>query len=312
MSRVGGGAAARVLAGALRLLPPHRADWARAMRAELAAIDAPAARWRFLLGCLRVVAIQRMTVRSVGRLVLVAGALAGALVLTRDVADVALRVGLVALVAVPLAVSWLARRRWLFGPAAGGWTAGLVGAGGYLLVGALVLNAVVNLRDPVGVPVYPVLLTGYLVGFLALTAHRGAATGRVLAAGALSGLGAAALWLAIVLAAPPVPANIVLAVELTAVAMVAAGFVGRSPVAALCAGTVAVLLIVLLVAVLSEAAPASFIPDLARAALSRADDLAQSRIEVNDPYVGLLFLGSFAGVALMIVSVATRRPIPVR
>ena len=233
MSRVGGGAAARVLAGALRLLPPHRADWARAMRAELAAIDAPAARWRFLLGCLRVVAIQRMTVRSVGRLVLVAGALAGALVLTRDVADVALRVGLVALVAVPLAVSWLARRRWLFGPAAGGWTAGLVGAGGYLLVGALVLNAVVNLRDPVGVPVYPVLLTGYLVGFLALTAHRGAATGRVLAAGALSGLGAAALWLAIVLAAPPVPANIVLAVELTAVAMVAAGFVGRSPVAAL-------------------------------------------------------------------------------
>ena len=94
--------------------------------------------------------------------------------------------------------------------------------------------------------------------------------------------------------------------------MVAAGFVGRSPVAALCAGTVAVLLIVLLVAVLSEAAPASFIPDLARAALSRADDLAQSRIEVNDPYVGLLFLGSFAGVALMIASVATRRPIPVR
>jgi hypothetical protein len=313
--------AAGLLAGVVRLLPPGRDEWGRAMRAELAGVNGTRARWGFVLGCLRVVAMQRMTARSAGYLVLVVGALAGVVALARDVAYVPLRIGLVVLVAVLVAESWLGRRRWLFGPARGGWVAGLVGAGGYLLVGAMAFDAVLDMRSHtenpdemvhVGVPVYTALLTGYLVGFLALTAHRSAAGARTLATGAASGLGAAVFWLVVVLALPPVPADILLAVVLIAVAMAVAGLIARDPASALCAGTVGALLIVLLVGVLSHVGPASLIPDLARAALTPADDLAQSRIEVNDPYVGLLFLGALAGVVLMLVSVTTRRPVPAR
>jgi hypothetical protein len=86
------------------------------------------------------------------------------------------------------------------------------------------------------------------------------------------------------------------------------GTAALGQLAALFAGAVAALLIVVLVWGLARYGPSSLIPDLAPAALSPADDLAQSRVEINDPYVGLLALGCLAAAALAAVSVATRRP----
>ena len=50
-------AAARVLRGVVRLLPSARRDWGAAMEAELAAIQGPAERRRFVLGCVRAAAV---------------------------------------------------------------------------------------------------------------------------------------------------------------------------------------------------------------------------------------------------------------
>lgn len=58
---------------------------------------------------------------------------------------------------------------------------------------------------------------------------------------------------------------------------------------------------------LSSYGPSGLIPDLARAALTPADDLAQSRDEVVDPYVALMFLGCLLAGVLSVVSIATRR-----
>ncbi len=181
---------ARVLAGAVRFLPKGRREWGRAMRAELAAIAPDGGRWRFVLSCLRVVAAQRLAPRALGYLLLGSAVLAGVVALTSPIGYPPLRRGLVGLVAVLVAGSGLARRRWLLGAAGTGRVARLVGAGGYLVVGALALSVVLDMRGPVpnpgetasaGVPINTLLLTVYLVGFLAVTARRCAATGRVLA-----------------------------------------------------------------------------------------------------------------------------------
>jgi hypothetical protein len=84
----------------------------------------------------------------------------------------------------------------------------------------------------------------------------------------------------------------------------------RGLLAALHAGIVGALLIVVLVVVLSSYGPAGLIPDLVPAALTPADDLANSRIEIQDPYVALLFLSGLLAVALSAVSVMIRRPRP--
>jgi hypothetical protein len=107
-------------------------------------------------------------------------------------------------------------------------------------------------------------------------------------------------------------------VFLTTVAMAAAvwanagvrGSNERGLLAALCAGTVTMLLVFVLVVLLSSYGPPRLIPDLVPAALSPADDLANSRIEIQDPYVALLFLAGLLAVALCIASIATRRPAP--
>jgi len=66
------------------------------------------------------------------------------------------------------------------------------------------------------------------------------------------------------------------------------------------AGAIGVLTIVIELVVMASYAPASMIPDLAPAALTKAADLAQSRIELEDPYVFLMFLGFATSVALSI------------
>jgi hypothetical protein len=326
VTRPGRDAAERLLAGAIALLPAGRREWGRAMRAELAGIQPRGERRRFALGCVRVVAVEPAVLRGAGYPVLTAGVVVAILWWTSTIAYAPLHWGLVGGVLVLVAVSWLGRRSGPFGPAGDSWAARLVRLAGHLLVGALAAAAVVSAPshgDPGeqarnGVPIFTVLLSTYLLGFLAVTARRSAANPRVLIAAAASGGGAAVLWAAAALSFPPIPASVGVALVVTAAAAVvaasaSAGHGGRSEhrlLAALCAATFAALLIVMLVVGLSSYGPPSLIPDLAPAALTPADDLAQSRDEVVDPYVALLLLGCLLAGALSVASVATRRQAP--
>jgi len=320
MSRRDG--ADRLLAGVVRLLPSGRREWGVAMRAELAGIGPRRARWRFAAGCLRVVATRPHVLNRVGYPLLATAALASVLWWTDRIGYAPLRWGVVGLILLLVAVSWLGRRRGPVGPVAPDPVSRAVRAGGYLLVGTLAWAVVASLdgsgHDPgeqasVGLPVFAVVLTGYLLAYLTVTSRRGAATAPALTAGAVAGTTGAALWTVAALAAPPVPANIGLALVLVTFAMTGAALARREHVrqallAALCAGTSAALLIVLVVGVLSTFGAPRLIPDLAPAALSAADDLAQSRVELQDPYVALLFLGWLIALVQTVASLAIPRP----
>jgi hypothetical protein len=83
-------------------------------------------------------------------------------------------------------------------------------------------------------------------------------------------------------------------------------------VAALVAGAVSTLLIVIELVVMASYAPARMIPDLAPAALTRAADLEQSRAELQDPYVLLFVIGALIALTLGIVSMLARTLTKVR
>jgi hypothetical protein len=230
--------------------------------------------------------------------------------------------GLATVVAVQLILAALGRVGGPLGPVGEGWTTRVVRAGGYLLLTwwTVSLIAFMVTQDPgemaAGMPIFGLLLTSYLIGVLTLTAQRSAATRRVLIAGVGGGGAAAAVFTLSASVAPPIPADLTRALGLLALAMLGAavaartGGVHRSVLAALCAGTVAALLIGTTLMLLSTYAPPSLIPDLAPAALSRADDLAQSRQELQDPYLWLLFLGALIAIPQSIAARSTVDGIP--
>jgi hypothetical protein len=324
VSRPGHDGADSLLAIAVWLLPAGRREWGQAMRAELAAVSSTRARWWFAAGCARTVVTQPAVLRRNGYPALMIGTLVTVLGWSSTVAYPPLRWGLVTLVSVLVGVSWLGRRPGILGPVAEDRAARLVRAGGHLLVGAMTIMLVLSTtshHDPEeqahnAVPILTVLLTSHLLGFVAVTSRRTATTGRVLATGIAAGVTIAVLCITVVLVAPPIPANIGPALAMITVAMAAAaaaanagprGSTERGMLAALCAGTIAALLIFILVALLSSYGPARLIPDLVPAALTPADDLANSRIEIQDPYVALLFLASLLAVGLSIASIATKQ-----
>jgi hypothetical protein len=278
------------------------------MQAELAAIESAGQRWRFAAGCVRVVVTQPVVLRRVGYPLLMAGVLAVTLWWTSRIGYPPFHWGLVTVVALQLILAAGGRVRGPLGPVGEGWTTRIVRAGGYLLLTwwTVSLIAFMVTQDPGemagGMPIFGLLLTSYLIGVLTLTAQRSAATRRVLTAGVGGGGIATALFTLSAFVAPPIPANLTRALALTALAMLGAavaarsGGVHRSVLAALCAGSAAALLIGTTLVLLSTFAPPSLIPDLAPAALSRADDLAQSRHELQDPYLWLLFLGALIAV----------------
>jgi hypothetical protein len=280
------------------------------MRAELAGIRSRRARWWFTAGCVRVVATRPDVWRRLGYPLLPAGVLVAVLWWTSRIGYAPLHWGVVGLVGLLVTLAWVGRYRTAFGPVRPDPAARGVRTVGYLLVGTLAFGVVAFLdgrgHDPreqahVGVPIFAVVLTGYLLGFLAITARRGPATPHALTAGTIIGTAGAAVWTGATLALPPIPANVGFALVAVVAAMTAAAFLtarrgngqlgGQAALAALCAGTTAALLIVLAVGVVSTFGPPRLIPDLAPAALTRADGLAQSRIEIQDPYVAIMFLG---------------------
>ncbi|MBB5874465.1 hypothetical protein F4553_007899 [Allocatelliglobosispora scoriae] len=316
-------AASILLDAAIRLLPPSRRDWGRAMRAELAELAPGPDRRSFARGCVRVIATQPATLRHAGYSLLMLAALATVAVWSTRIAYAPLHWGMVALVTLLVAVSWLGRRPGLLGPVRDDGPARLVRAGGYLLVGAMTAGFVASAatkgnaveQAAYGVPIFAVALTSYLLGFLALTAHRTAATARVLVTGAGAGTAAAALWTVLAFAVPPIPTEVGLALVLTliATALAAGGNAGHrgSPahalLAGLSAGMVSALLIFVSVVVLSSYGPDSLIPNLVPAAITPADNLANSRIEIQDPYVAMLFVSSLLAIVLTAAGLATRR-----
>jgi hypothetical protein len=312
------GPAGVLLAVAVRLLPAGRRDWGTAMRAELAGIEPGPQRLSFALGCVRVIATRPAVWRHAGYPLLVLGVLAGTLRFTAQVGYPPLRWGLSGLVASLVVVAGLGRVR-PFGPVADRRAARTVRAGGYLLVGVFAAEAVWSGADKTNhdlgaVPGLTVAFTGYLLAFLALTARRSAATDRTLTVGALAGTAAAAGWTLVVLAFPPIPRDAGLAVLATALGMGVAMQAARRRaggetglLAGICAGTVASLLIIQAVLLLSTFGPARLIPDLVPAALSPADDLAGSRLEIQDPYVWMLLFGWLIALGQCVASLTIRR-----
>ena len=318
--------AERLLGAVTRMMPPARGEWGRAMRAELAALGSRRERLAFATGCARAVAGQPAVYGRVGYLLVVAAALAAVGFKVATLAYVPLRVAAVVMVCVLVLLSWLGRRHGLLGPVGHSRSARTMRLAGYAVVAAMTGELLANLganpdqaSDAVrtALPVTVVLAT-FLLGFLALTAQRAAAPTRVLIAGGCSGVAAAVLWALVVVALGPIPTSIAGAVLAVGAGMLAAALAAASRrdadgqwlLAALCAGVVGVLCIVELVVVLSVFGPSRLIPDLVAPALSAADDLAQSRNEIQDPYVALAFAGFILAVLLTVAAISTRHGRP--
>jgi len=262
-------------------------------------------------------------INRLGYPVLIAAALVAVVAQTSAIRYGPLRWGVVGAVSILVLVSWWGRRPSLLGPVAPHAAARLVRVGGYLLVGGLSVAFVIGAgthgppdqQVTGGLPYATAFMLCYLVGFLTLTAERSSPTVRVLAAGVGTGILTAGLWLVVVLAAPPIPPNVGLALVLTGTGMAVAAWFnagGRGGpehalLAALCAGLVSQLVVFSAVGLLSSFGPARLIPDLVPAALSPVDDLADSRIEINDPYVALLFLACVLAIALAATTITIRR-----
>jgi hypothetical protein len=306
---------------AVRLLPRHQRGWGTAMRAELAAIASRGERWRFALGCLRALATRPAVSRRIGYPLLTGVVAAAALWWSGRFAYAPLRYASVLVVVTLVALGWLGRTPGPLGPVRDDVIARVVRSGGYGLVtlwtvGTLTAMAGKNLDDSdAAAPIFGAVMVSYLAGFLVLTAR---STARPLLTASLAGGGVAVGgWTAAVVVFPPIPATATAAVALIGLGMlVAAGLVENRGVhglrAAAYAGMTAALLIVSVVLVMSAYAPAGWIPDLAPHALSAADDLAQSRSEIQDPYVVLLVLGAGRGMAASLPALGTARWRPAR
>ncbi|GAA1530875.1 hypothetical protein GCM10009827_055710 [Dactylosporangium maewongense] len=304
---------AALLALVVRLLPASRRDWGRAMLAESAAIPPGRDRRSHALGCVAAVVCQPAVLRTLAYPLAAVAVLAGVLRWSAGIAYQPLRWGVVGVIALLLAVALAARA---LGPVAAGRTARAVRAGGCLLVAALTaaFAAAAGHHGPpdeqarTAVPIFAVLLTSYLIGFLALTAARTAVTGRALAAGVAAACAAAGVWLALQVAFPPLPTNVGGALFAIGCGVAATLLARGGALAALSVGVLAPLLVFGGVVLLSVYGPPRLIPDLVPAALTPADDLANSRIEIQDPYVAMLFLACLSALTLTAAAVTTRRP----
>lgn len=319
------GVAGRLLSWAVRLLPAGRREWGQAMQAELAEIEAAAARRRFALGCIRVVLAQPALISQVGSPVLVAGVLAVAVALASGITYPALRGALIALAVILVVCSWLGRR---FGPVGAGRAARVVRAGGYAIIGAQVLLIINAFRawptanpheaTTTGVPVYTVVMTIYTVALLSMTGRRSPIGMRTLAISAVLGLAAALAWFVPILFQPALPTSsypavLAVMVAATAAALAAAWRASRSEehlTATLCAATVAALMIVVLANGLLQLFP-RWVPDIGGSAfppyLSAADRLAENENYAQDPYIPVLLLGCLLASALSMVVASIRR-----
>jgi hypothetical protein len=295
------------------------------MTAELDGVVGRRDRWSFAAGCAATVVRQFTVLRSLVYTVSTVAAVAGVVVWSEGVRYQPLRWGMVALVAALAGVITLGRVSGPIGPVARDASARLLRGAGAVVVAVVAASVILRWSERVnqvdearfGVPIIGSTLACYLLGFVAVTADRSMATGRTLRWGALCGVTAAVVWLAAVVSIGLLPTDpdLTLAMLLAAVTVAVAGTVAHRAqawVAALVAGAVSTLLIVIELVAMASYAPARMIPDLAPAALTAADDLAQSRAEVQDPYVIVFGLGAAIALLLGITGMVarTRRAAP--
>ncbi|SDZ43004.1 hypothetical protein SAMN05421684_4938 [Asanoa ishikariensis] len=158
------------------------------------------------------------------------------------------------------------------------------------------------------------LLASYLFGFVAVTSPRCAAGGRVLLTAAAAGLATIAVAALLVVVAPPVPAGVGPAVLVVALGSVGAAALVQhrhgdraAVLAGLLTATVSSLGIVMLVDVVATVGAPELIPALVPLSLPPATQLAESRIELVDPYLGLLLLGAVAAATLGVRAIRAAR-----
>jgi hypothetical protein len=303
----------QLLAAATRFLPADREDWGRALRAELAAVEGRGERWRFAMGSVR--AIQ---LRAAVHVVVVLGALGTVFVWAATIDSRPLAWPLDAVASVLAVACWQARRAAMLGPLGDGAASSLLRAGGYLLAAGIATVCVFRSRlvaaEP-GLLVVLVVVAAYALGLVVVCAPASPATTRLRLTAVGCGVVAALTWLLAVVLVPPIPASTGWALTLTAIAAAAAmamnaGTARRALLAALLTGAITLALIFCAVVLLASYGPDAVIPPLTPYALP-ADRVAESRIEIEDPYVLVLVLGGLAATALAAVAAAPfRRPAP--
>ncbi|MDG6106458.1 hypothetical protein Daura_27140 [Dactylosporangium aurantiacum] len=307
-----------LLAIIVRLLPARHRDWGLAMRAETAALPSGPRRWAHAVGCAGAVLAQPAALRAVGYPLAALAALGAVVRWSAGIGHGPLRWAVVGAIALLLAVASVGR---FLAPVDAGAAARAVRAGGCLLVGAMtaMFAAAADGHGPpgeqarTGVPILAVLLAGYLAGVLVLTADRTALSARALLTGVAVSVAAAGMWLAAQLAFPPLPphaggAIVAVGCGAAAVALLRPGPARDTGLAACCVGMLAPLLVFAGVVAMSVYGPAWLIPDLVPAALTPADRLANSRIEIQDPYMTMLLLAGLAAVAVTVAGLAPTSP----
>ena len=179
----------------------------------------------------------------------------------------------------------------------------LARAAGCLLVAGMATVVVLFLvsspeKAATGGAVLGLMLAAYLVAFLYGRPHISAIA---------MGIGAAALWLDLIVVVPPVPGSIALAVGFVAVGGAATLWMTREPIMALHTAASSALLIVTAAWVLVSHGPERFVPDMVGRASVAANPLLENRIEAPDPYVGLLGIGALLAVLVIVLSFNAKR-----
>ncbi|HEX6754546.1 MAG TPA: hypothetical protein VF109_01225 [Mycobacteriales bacterium] len=249
---------ARLLAGAVRLLPASRRHWGGAMVAELACIGARRERWQFALGCCRaVVSRPAVLARACG-----CGAATAAVVLAAGIGFAAGRDGMLLMLALLAATRWLVRRPARFRHVGLSPAAQAVLTGGYAVVAAKAFLEIQGLRHvPLGyvdagrtntlTVVWTVTLMVCLAATVRVTGCGSPAVPATLTIGAGTGGAAAAAWLAATVLHPAVPGSsgpaVIVIAGAAAIGWLLVGRSGQGRIAGLLAGASAALLIGLMI-----------------------------------------------------------------
>jgi len=303
--------AARILAVAVRALPPHRREWGQAMLAELAAIDDGRARRRYARGCLRAVLTNPGVIHTAAAPVFLIALVVTTLALAAAFDSTGVRVETFLWTATVGFLAWGGRRAGVLGPVGTGRVARGVRGSGYLLVAAVQLLFMTRgggtHDDPSGWFIAELVIALYLAACLVLTRGRAGDSWYLRVIVVTSVAGVAAWWVPMLLSST-VRAHAVVALWLIPVAVMAALATTwrRGPVQILYAalGTaVATCLLVFVAAVGTYALAPRLVPDIAGTStlggLTAADRAETNQVESTDPYVAELLLAGLFSLAVV-------------
>ena len=311
--------ATRMLEFVLAALPAERADWGRAMRAELAGIDDPGARRGFAAGCARAVFSQPAVLRSAASTTMLIATAVVAVVLAADLPALSRRLEMCALTLAVVGIAWAGRRSAVLGPVAKHVGARVIRGSAYVVIGLGLISSLASATRFSGSKDHPAtfvvalaVFLGFQMTMLAMTASNSRVPLRAVAIGFGGGAAAALAWFAESLSRPTFAANLSVPLVVALMAGLVAGLVTllheRRAAAAAALTTVGTTLV--LIAFLATAAMTAFtskVPDIVGPVMvpgsTRAQKLVEDMIEVGDYYFGALALGgiAFAALGLLIV-----------